>query len=100
MSQVDSTKDLFYWAKHVYEFGCAFIHVSSFHDYAERDPMERISAADRATIASYLNYYHLVHLGPNVTFSEILPWLPAVFEKISRNLDCYLTDLEDDGDLT
>jgi hypothetical protein len=97
---VELSKDLFYWAKNVYEFGCAFIHLSDFHDYAVRDPMERVSAAERATIASYLNHYHLVHLGPKVTFSEILPHLPAVFQKIRNNLEYYLNDLENDGDLS
>jgi len=97
---VDLSKDLFYWAKNVYEFGCAFIHLSNFHDYASRDPMDMVSEVERATIASYLNYYHLVHLRPDVKFSEILPYLPAVFEKIRSNLECYLKDLEANGDLT
>lgn len=96
---VDLSKDLFNWAKNVYEFGCAFIHLSGFHDYATRDPMERVSAAERSTIASYLNYYHLVHLAPNVKFSDILPCLPGVLDKIRSNLECYLKDLESDGDL-
>ena len=85
-------KDLFYWAKNVYESGCAFIHLSSFHDYTSRDPMERVSPAERSTIASCPNYYHRVHLSPDVRFSEILPYLPAVFEKIRSNLECYLKD--------
>jgi len=97
---VDRARDLFNWAKNVYEFGCAFIHLSNFHDYPVRDPMERIAAAERSTIASYLNYYHLVHLSPQVRFSEILPHLPAVFEKIRSNLECYLKELERDGDLS
>jgi len=97
---VDLSKDLFNWAKNVYEFGCAFIHLSSFHDYASRDPLESIPANERSTIASYLNYYHLVHLGPNVTFSEILLLLPSVFKKIRDNLECYLKDLENDGNLS
>jgi hypothetical protein len=96
---VDLSKDLFNWAKNVYEFGCAFIHLSSFHDYATRDPMESILASERSTIASYLNYYHCVHLGPDVRFAEILPLLPAVFDKIKGNLECYLADLEKDGEL-
>jgi hypothetical protein len=97
---VDLSKNLFNWAKNVYEFGCAFIHLSSFHDYATRDPLERIPAAERSTIASYLNYYHLIHLGPDVKFSEILPLLPNVFKKIKDNLECYLKDLEKDGELS
>jgi hypothetical protein len=96
---VELSNSLFHWAKNVYEFGCAFIHLSSFHDYATRDPMEKISPSERATIASYMNYYHLTHLSPTVTFSEILPHLPAVFEKIRSNTECYLETLEEDGDI-
>lgn len=96
---VELSNNLFYWAKNVYEFGCAFIHLSSFHDHATRDPMERISPNERSTIASYINYYHGTHLSPTVKFSEILPHLPAVFEKIKSNTECYLKDLENEGDL-
>jgi hypothetical protein len=27
------------WTRSVYRFGCAFIHLSNFHDYQDRDPM-------------------------------------------------------------
>jgi hypothetical protein len=97
---VDLSKTLFNWAKNVYEFGCAFIHLSSFHDYAKRDPLESISAAERAKIAAYLNHYHGTHVGPNVKFPEIIPSLPAVFEKIRSNLECYLKEIKEDRDLS
>lgn len=96
---VDLSKDLFYWAKNVYEFGCAYIHLSSFHDYGTRDPMDSISVSERATIAGYLNYYHCVSLSPKAKFAEIVPLLPAVFDKINRNLECYLKELEEGKDL-
>ena len=96
---VELSNGLFNWAKNVYEFGCAFIHLSAFHDHATRDPMEMISPQERSTIASYLNYYHCTHLSPTVKFSEILPHLPAVFEKIKSNTECYLKDLQNGGDL-
>jgi hypothetical protein len=62
--------------------------------------MDQISQTDRATIASYLNYYHCSHFGPNVAFADILQYLPAVFKKISSNLECYLKTLEDGGDIS
>lgn len=97
---VDLSNGLFYWAKNVYQFGCAFIHLSSFHDYGSRDPMEQISASERANIASYLKHYHCAPVEPDVAFAEVITYLPSVFEKIARNLECYLNDLESDGDLT
>ena len=96
---VELSSSLFNWAKNVYEFGCAFIHLSNFHDYATRDPMEIISPAERSTIALYMNYYHLTHFSPMVTFPEIMPYLPVVFEKIRSNTECYLKNLEEGRDL-
>lgn len=96
---VELSSSLFNWAKNVYEFGCAFIHLSSFHDYATRDPMEQISPTERSTIASYMNYYHLTHFSPAVTFREIMPYLPTVFEKIRSSTECYLKNLEEGRDL-
>ncbi len=41
---VEISDKLHGWDKSVYNFGCAFIHLSNFHDYQERDPLEMISA--------------------------------------------------------
>jgi hypothetical protein len=82
------------WAESVYRFGCGFIHLSSFHDYRERDPMETISSEEKESVLRYMRYYHGGPLAPNPTFKDLIPYLPMVFEKISANLECYLKDLE------
>ncbi len=87
------------WTCSVYKFGCGFIHLSNMHDYRDRDPLSQISEADRQAILHYLRYYHG---GPNTetpTFSDIVPFLPRVFEKIADNLECYLKQLENNEDI-
>lgn len=82
------------WSESVYRFGCGFIHLSNFHDYRFRDPLEQINSAEKETILKYMRYYHGGPLDPNPTFNDLLPYLPSVFEKITSNLECYLKDLE------
>jgi len=84
------------WSKNVYKFGCAFVHLSRFHDYLCLDPMSAIEPAERGEVAYYMNYYHGTHFDSDLSFSDIVPYLPAVFEKISSNLECYLKELEDE----
>jgi len=96
---VDLVDTLHGWTKSVYAFGCAFIHLSNLHDYKTRDALEQISETERTAILGHLRYYHG---GPNGTaprFSDVVPMLPAVFAKIADNLECYVKQLEEDGDL-
>lgn len=91
---VELTDRLHGWTRSVYSFGCAFIHLSSLHDYRTRDPLAQISEDERNAIISHLRYYHG---GPNVdtpTFGDVVPMLPRVFVKIADNLECYVKQLE------
>ncbi|MCD4823724.1 MAG: hypothetical protein K8S55_03895 [Phycisphaerae bacterium] len=88
------------WTRSVYSFGCAFVHLSSFHDYRERDPMTMISDDERRAILDHMQYYHGGPCGPTVSFQDMLPYLPMIFDKIASNLECYVASLESDGDLT
>lgn len=83
------------WTLSVYKFGCAFIHLSSFHDYRERDPMEMISQDEREAILSHMRHYHGGPCENRPSFEELAFFLPAVFQKISSNLECYLKQLEE-----
>jgi hypothetical protein len=87
------------WTKSAYTFGCAFIHLSSFHDYRERDPLAQISETERKAIIEHLRYYHGGPMRSVPLFSDIVPLLPAVFDKIASNLECYVADLESGEDL-
>jgi len=82
------------WAESVYRFGCGFIHLSSFCDYREHDPMEIISLEEKESILKHMRYYHGGPLCTNPTFDDLVPYLPMIFEKISSNLECYLQELE------
>jgi hypothetical protein len=91
---VDLAQRLHGWTQSVYTFGCAFIHLSSFHDHGHRDPIKAISADERAAILRHMRYYHGGPAGPEFSLDDLVPYLPSVLEKISANLECYLKDLE------
>lgn len=86
------------WTQSVYKFGCAFIHLSKYHD-ANEDPLESLSSQERRQIAQHLSYYHGFHMDANTKFSDIVPLLPRVFEKIADNLECYVRDLASNSEL-
>ncbi|MFC2008246.1 hypothetical protein ACFLT0_00960 [Chloroflexota bacterium] len=82
------------WTEYVYRFGCAFIHLSRFHDFRQRDPMDAIRNSEKEAILNYMRYYHGGPQLDSTRFSDLIPYLPMVFEKISGNLESYLEDLE------
>jgi len=83
------------WAGSVYSFGCAFIHLSRNHDYLTLDPFAALPLAERETISSYVRFYHGGAIHPNSEFAELVAYIPAVFEKISSNLEAHLRDLKE-----
>ncbi len=91
---VDIANQLQGWTESVYKFGCGFIHLSNFHDYKERDPLAMISSGEKDAILKHMRYYHGGPLNPDPKFSDLVDYLPRVFEKISDNLECYLKELE------
>jgi hypothetical protein len=96
---VDLAKQLHGWTESVYRFGCAFVHLSSFHDYRDRDPMAAITEDERQAIIHHMRHYHGGPYGPEPTFQDLLPYLPMVFQKVADNLECCVKQLETDGDL-
>ena len=96
---VDLTDRLHGWTRSVYAFGCAFIHLSSFHDHQSRDPLDQVSEAERHAVLEHLRHYHGGPHGASPRFSDIVPYLPMVFTKIADNLECYVKQVEQDGDL-
>lgn len=81
------------WARSVYKFGCAFIHLSNFHGYNAQNPLESISAEERADILSHMRHYHGGPASDNPSFHELASYFPRVFEKIKGNLEFYLDSL-------
>ena len=81
------------WTLSVYKFGCAFIHLSHLHDYNDRDPMQLVPAEEREAILDHCRYYHGGPFGS--AFTDLVPYLPQVLEKVSGNLQYYLKQLHD-----
>lgn len=90
---VDLAQRLHGWTRSVYKFGCAFIHLSAFHDYSARDPIALLSEAERKDMLQHCRHYHGGPQGDDPTFADYVPYFPAVLEKITGNLGCYLDDL-------
>lgn len=91
---VDLAQTLQGWTQSVYKFGCAFIHLSSLHDYNDRDPLEQLPEQERNDILEHCRHYHG---GPSINdteFNALVPFLPRVLEKIASNLQFYLAALE------
>ena len=93
---VDLAQNLQGWTQSVYKFGCAFIHLSNLHDYNDRDPLAQLPEQERDNILRHCRYYHGGPPGPNPSFSDLIPFLPNVLDKISANLECYLQSLEEE----
>lgn len=91
---VDHAKTLHGWTEAVYRFGCAFVHLSQFHDYATTDPVAALTPADRASMLYYLRHYHRGPARTDFTLEDVVPMLQSIFSKIKSNLDCELKDLE------
>lgn len=83
------------WTESVYKFGCAFIHLSSYHDYAFNDPFENLGRDEIDLIKNHLNNYHFFPMTNDLTIQSISYYLPMVFNKINENLECYVKDLEE-----
>lgn len=93
---VDLSTKLNGWSEYVYKFGCAFIHLSNFHDYEKGNLFNNITVLERNNIINYLNSYHGFRKEVELNNQTIIPYLPKIFEKINGNLDRYIKSLEDD----
>jgi|SRR3989338_896576 len=90
---VDLAQWLYGWAQSVYRFGCAFIHLSDFHNHAAEDPFRKLPRAEREDILRHMRAYHGGPSGNDPGMAELASYIPQVFNKIAGNLDCYLTSL-------
>ena len=91
---VDLAQRLQGWTQSVYKFGCAFIHLSSLHDYNDRDPFAQLPIEERNDIIHHCRSYHGGPISNEPTFLDLVPYFPSVLKKITDNLECYLEHLE------
>ena len=85
------------WTLSVYKFGCAFIHLSSSHDYNISNPFDSLPPNEQSDILNHLRYYHYGPHSDHPSFNELASLFPNVFDKITSNLECYTNSLESDG---
>lgn len=83
-----------HWAPEVYDFGNCFTHLTNYHDYKLNDPLLSLDPIAKKTIKHYLNYYHGFPMIGDVTFQNIIPYIPQVAVKVSNNLQSYISQLE------
>lgn len=91
---VDLAQELQGWTNSVYKFGCAFIHLSHLHDYNDSDAMAQLPPDERRDIIDHCRHYHGGPAMGEERFTDLVPYLPSVLDKISRNLEYYLETLE------
>ncbi len=91
---VDLAQHLQGWTKSVYKFGCAFVHLSDFHNHLVQNPFDKLMVSEKQDILSHMRYYHGGPCNNNPDMTELSSYVPQVFEKIAGNLECYLKELE------
>ena len=92
---VNLANQLHGWAESVYRFACGFIHLSGFHDYQARDPLDMIPQDEKKAIISHMRKYHACPHSLDPTWKDLFPCLPQVLKKIADNLECYIAELEE-----
>jgi hypothetical protein len=90
---VDLSQRLQGWTQSVYKFGCAFIHLSSLHDYNDSDPFRLLPLDEKEDIVQHCRHYHGGPISDEPTFLDFVPYFPRILEKIATNLKYYLEEL-------
>jgi len=96
---VDFAQQLKGWTQSVYKFGCAFVHLSDYHNHFVEDPFDKIEESERQDILSHMRQYHGGPCHDNPDMAELAMYIPRIFQKILDNLECYLKQLEQEGTL-
>jgi hypothetical protein len=94
---VDKANELNGYVHYVYKFGCGFIHLSDFHNYATKNPFDKLGETEKVDVKNYLNQYHHFPIDNELTVESITNYIPDVFKKISSNLACYSGKILNNG---
>jgi len=79
------------WAIPIYDIGCAFIHLSPYHDWnSSNDPTRNIDNSVRQTIVEHVKSHHQKEMDVNFTFDDLISVSNDVYMKIRGNLLCEL----------
>lgn len=82
------------WTRYVYDFACAFVHLSPLHLNELDLDLSRHFDDETAKVAYYLNYYHGFDETMPITIRNLRPYLRSIFNKIYGNTESYLEFLE------
>jgi hypothetical protein len=93
-NMVDSATNLHGWARNVYDFGCAFVHLSSHHDYLNEDPFLKLPKDKLNIIKNFMMSYQGFPKSNEINLETMIPYLLKIFEKITGTLKCHLKNLE------
>jgi len=93
-AMVENMPHIMGWAKHIYDFCCAFIHLSPYHDWAESDDIPNLSLDKRRQITQGLReqqnddwgYDTSLVINENFGFNDLVPFVPHIFKKLRGNL--------------
>ena len=91
---VDLAQTLHGWAQSVYKFGCAFVHLSNFHNHLSSNPFKSLPQIEREDILTHMRAYHGGPAEDDPSMEVIASYVPRVFEKISSNLLYWVEQLE------
>lgn len=96
---VDLAQTLEGWTQSVYKFGCAFVHLSDYHNHNVDNPFDKLKESERQDILSHMRYYHGGPCNDSPDVRELAWYVPQVFKKIASNMECYLKGLAEDRSL-
>ncbi len=94
---VEKSSELKGYIHYVYKFGCAFIHLSDYHNYESENPFDKLDYSEQLDVRLYLNQYHGFPRDGELSIPNLRMYIPSVFEKISSNMACYYSSLLHDG---
>lgn len=90
---VELSQKLQGWTQSVYKFGCAFIHLSNFHNHLTQNPFETLSDEERHDVLTHMRAYHGGQHSDHPDMAELAEYLPRVLEKVRDNLEFYVEEL-------
>ena len=76
---VEVAQQLQGWTRSVYKFGCAFVHLSDFHNHFAANPFEKLPDAEKEDILSHMRYYHGGPCHGNPDMAELASYVPECF---------------------
>lgn len=77
------------WATHIYEFCCAFIHLSPYHDWASNDRIPNLTNDKRILIVNAIReqqYDPNLVINEDFGFNELVQFASHIFRKLRDNL--------------